>query len=73
MKDAALNAMYARYLNSLSASDRAQAWTDVQHRLFDQAYWIKLGDFANINGYRTQLHGLIGWYNLRFWGVWKDG
>jgi peptide/nickel transport system substrate-binding protein len=73
MKDAALSAMYSRYLNSLSASDRAQAWTDVQHRLFDQAYWIKLGDFANINGYRTQLHGLIGWYNLRFWGVWKDG
>ncbi len=70
--DTVLEDAYRRIYDSLALTDRQKAWADVQHRIFDQAYFLKVGDYGTINVLRTRLHDLTPWYNIRFWGVWKD-
>jgi peptide/nickel transport system substrate-binding protein len=63
---------YARFNAALALPDRQKAWADIQHRVFDEAYFLKVGDYGTINVLRSSVHDLTPWYNIRFWGVWKQ-
>ncbi len=70
--DTVLADSYRRVYDSLALADRQKAWAEVQQRVFDQGYFLKVGDYGTINVLKTNLHDLTPWYNIRFWGVWKD-
>jgi peptide/nickel transport system substrate-binding protein len=63
---------YAKFFSAPATVDRQQAWAGLQQRLFDQAYYMKVGDYGSINVLRTSLHDMRPWYNIRFWGVWRQ-
>ncbi|WP_158741909.1 ABC transporter substrate-binding protein [Acidisphaera sp. L21] len=63
---------YQRFFQSPQLADRQKAWTDIQQHITDEAYFIKVGDYGSINVFRTRVHDLVPWYNIRFWGVWRD-
>ena len=63
---------YAKFFSAPATVDRQQAWAGLQQRLFDQAYYMKVGDYGSINVLRTSLHDMRPWYNIRFWGMWRQ-
>jgi peptide/nickel transport system substrate-binding protein len=63
---------YDRFFQAPDVADRQKAWTSLQQHIFDEAYFMKVGDYGSINVFRTRIHDLVPWYNIRFWGVWRD-
>ncbi len=70
--DTVLEDAYRRVFESLDLPGRQKAWAEVQQRVFDQAYFLKVGDYGAINIASPKVHDLTAWYNIRFWGVWRD-
>ena len=46
------------------------AWFDIEKRVLDQAYMIKVTDTGSLRGYNTRVQGLKPYFYIRFWNTW---
>jgi peptide/nickel transport system substrate-binding protein len=67
--DAALDAAYAKFTTSPGLADRKAAWLDIEKRVLDQAYMIKVADLGGLRGYDAKVQGLTPYFFARFWNV----
>jgi peptide/nickel transport system substrate-binding protein len=65
----AMDAAYQRFFTSLDPAARKAAWLDIETRMLDQAYFIKVRDMGSIRGYNKKVEGMTPYYFLRFWNV----
>jgi peptide/nickel transport system substrate-binding protein len=67
--DAELDAAYGKFLTSPALADRKAAWVDIEKRVLDQAYMIKVADLGGLRGYNDKVQGLTPYFFARFWNV----
>ena len=68
--DGALDAAYEKFYTSLDPKIRVAAWADIEQRVLDQAYMIKIGDMGNLRAYNAKkVDGFTSYYLVRFWDV----
>ncbi len=68
--DAVLDAAYAKFLSSPDVADRKAAWQDIEKRVLDQAYMIKVADLGGLRGYDAKVENLTPYFFVRYWNVW---
>jgi peptide/nickel transport system substrate-binding protein len=68
--DTVLDAAYTRFLTSPDVADRKAAWADIEKRVLDQAYMIKVADLGGLRGYDDKVQGLTPYFFVRYWNVW---
>jgi peptide/nickel transport system substrate-binding protein len=67
--DAVLDAAYKKFLTSPALADRKAAWVDIEKRVLDQAYMIKVADLGGLRGYDDKVQGLTPYFFVRYWTV----
>ena len=68
--DTALDAAYEKFYTSLDPKIRVAAWADIEQRVLDQAYMIKIGDTGTIRVFNNKkVEGYTPYYIPRFWNV----
>jgi peptide/nickel transport system substrate-binding protein len=67
--DSVLDAAYTKFLTSPGMPDRKAAWLDIEKRVLDQAYMIKVADLGGLRGYNVKVEGLTPYFFPRFWNV----
>jgi peptide/nickel transport system substrate-binding protein len=68
--DGALDAAYEKFYTSLDPKLRVAAWADIEQRVLDQAYMIKIGDTGTIRAFNNKkVDGYTPYYIPRFWNV----
>jgi peptide/nickel transport system substrate-binding protein len=67
--DTVLDGAYTKFMTSLELADRKAAWLDIEKRVLDQAYMIKVADLGGLRGYSDKVKGLTPYYFARFWNV----
>ncbi|MBV9834589.1 MAG: ABC transporter substrate-binding protein [Alphaproteobacteria bacterium] len=68
--DGALDSAYEKFYTSLDPKLRVAAWADIEQRVLDQAYMIKIGDVGTIRAFNNKkVDGYTGYYIPRFWNV----
>jgi peptide/nickel transport system substrate-binding protein len=67
--DSVLDAAYTKFLTSPGVPDRKAAWLDIEKRVLDQAYMIKVADLGGLRGYNVKVEGLTPYFFPRFWNV----
>lgn len=68
--DDVLDGAYDRFYTSLDPKLRIAAWADIEKRVLDQAYMIKIGDIGAIRAVNTKkVDGFVPYYLPRFWNV----
>lgn len=67
--DTALDAAYAKFYASTDIADRKAAWLDIEKRVLEQAYMIKVDDQGDIRAYNNKLDGFQAYYMVHFWNV----
>jgi peptide/nickel transport system substrate-binding protein len=68
--DTVLDAAYTKFLTSPAVADRKAAWQDVEKRVLDQAYMIKVADLGGLRGYDDKVENLTPYFFVRYWNVW---
>jgi peptide/nickel transport system substrate-binding protein len=68
--DTALDAAYDQFYTSLDFDKRKAAWADIEKRVMEQAYMIKIADMGNLRAYNNKkVDGFSSYYLVRFWDV----
>ncbi|TXL69539.1 ABC transporter substrate-binding protein [Vineibacter terrae] len=68
--DGVLDGAYDRFYTSLDPKLRVAAWADIEKRVLDQAYMIKIGDTGTIRAFNNKkVEGFTPYYLPRFWNV----
>lgn len=68
--DNLLDAAYDKFYTSLDPKLRIAAWADIEKRVLDQAYMIKIGDVGTIRAFNNKkVEGYTSYYLPRFWDV----
>ena len=68
--DKTLDDAYERFYNSLDPKARIAAWADIEKRVLEQAYMIKIGDVGVIRSFNNKkVDGFTPYYLPRFWNV----
>jgi peptide/nickel transport system substrate-binding protein len=68
--DTALDQAYDKFYTSLDLKDRKDAWDDIEKRVLEQAYMIKIADMGDLRAYnKTKVDNFIPYYLRRFWNV----
>jgi peptide/nickel transport system substrate-binding protein len=68
--DDVLDAAYNKFYTSLDIKDRKEAWDDIEKRVLDQAYMIKIADMGDLRAYnKTRVDNFAPYYLPRFWNV----
>jgi peptide/nickel transport system substrate-binding protein len=68
--DTALDQAYDKFYTSLDFKDRKDAWDDIEKRVLEQAYMIKIADMGDLRAYnKTKVDNFIPYYLPRFWNV----
>jgi peptide/nickel transport system substrate-binding protein len=71
--DAVLDQAWTRFNTSLKQADRKEAWTQIQQRMAEQVYILKLGDYGMKLGMVRNLAGFKPYQGAqRFWNVWLE-
>ena len=71
--DPGLDQAWTRFNSSLKQSERKEAWTQIQQRMADQVYILKLGDQGAKLGMTRSLVGFKPYQGAhRFWDVWLE-
>jgi peptide/nickel transport system substrate-binding protein len=71
--DAVLDQAWTRFNTSLKQADRKEAWTQIQQRMAEQVYILKLGDYGMKLGMVRTLAGFKPYQGAqRFWNVWLE-
>ncbi|MEQ8813482.1 MAG: ABC transporter substrate-binding protein [Thalassobaculum sp.] len=70
--DKVLDDAYAKFFSSLDLKDRKDAWLDIEQRVLDQAYMIKVSDRGAVKAYnKTKFGGVRPYYMTNFWDVYR--
>jgi peptide/nickel transport system substrate-binding protein len=69
-KDPPMDAAFDRLYKSVDQQARKIAWFDIEKRVLDQGYLIKVADTGSLRGYNTRVQGLKPYFYLRFWNTW---
>ena len=68
--DEVMDRAYEKFHASLDPAARKDAWREIEQRVLDQAFMIKIADVANIRAYdKTKVEGLEAYYLPQFWNV----
>jgi peptide/nickel transport system substrate-binding protein len=68
--DTALDQAYEKFYTSLDFKDRKDAWDDIEKRVLEQAYMIKIADMGDLRAYnKTKVDNFMPYYLPRFWNV----
>ena len=68
--DTALDAAYDKFYTSLDPAKRKEAWADIEKRVMEQAYMIKIADMGSLRAYNNKkVEGFEPYYLVRFWDV----
>jgi peptide/nickel transport system substrate-binding protein len=68
--DKVLDDAYDRFYTSLDPKLRVAAWADIEKRVLDQAYMIKIGDIGTIRAFNNKkVENFTSYYLPRFWDV----
>lgn len=68
--DKVLDAAYDQFYTSLDFEKRKAAWADIETRVMDQAYMIKIADMGNLRAFNNKkVDGFSSYYLVRFWDV----
>ena len=68
--DKVLDDAYDRFYTSLDPKLRVAAWADIEKRVLDQAYMIKIGDIGTIRAFNNKkVENFTPYYLPRFWDV----
>lgn len=68
--DPVMDPAYDRFFASQSPEDRKAAWAEIEKRVLEQAYMIKIADMGNVRAYNnTKIENFLPYYTVRFWDV----
>jgi peptide/nickel transport system substrate-binding protein len=68
--DKVLDAAYDQFYTSLDFEKRKAAWADIEKRVMEQAYMIKIADMGNLRAFNNKkVDGFSSYYLVRFWDV----
>ncbi len=68
--DEVMDRAYEQFHASIDPAARKVAWQDIEKRVLDQAFMIKIADVANIRAYnKAKIENLEPYYLPRFWNV----
>jgi len=68
--DEVLDAAYDKFYTSLDLPKRKEAWADIEKRVLDQAYMIKIADMGNLRAYsKKTVDNFPTYYLVHFWNV----
>jgi peptide/nickel transport system substrate-binding protein len=71
--DAVLDQAWTKFNGSLKQADRKEAWVQIEQRMADQVYILKLGDSGVKLGMVRSLAGYRPYQGAhRFWNVWFE-
>lgn len=71
--DKVLDAAYDKFYSSFDLKPRQEAWAEIEKRVLEQAYMIKIADTGTLRAYNgKKVDGFSpSYYLLRFWNVGK--
>jgi peptide/nickel transport system substrate-binding protein len=64
--DEVLDKAYDRFMTSFGVNERKAAWAEIEHRLMDQAYFVKIADYGAVTAFGPRVKGLRPWFMVRF-------
>jgi peptide/nickel transport system substrate-binding protein len=68
--DKVLDAAYEKFYTSLDLAKRVEAWADIEKRVIEQAYMIKIADTGNMRAFNNKkVVNFTPYYLVRFWNV----
>jgi len=69
--DAVMDAGFDAFYTSLDPVKRREGWLQVERRILDEAYMVKIANSASVRAYRSDVIGGYKGYNLNFfWNLW---
>lgn len=69
-KDEVLDEAYGRFFTGRELEERKEAWTDIEKRINEQVYFIKIGDYGSSLIHNVRVNNLRPWYTIRYWDIW---
>lgn len=69
--DQVLDAAYDAFYTSLDPKKRIAAWADIEKRVLEQAYMIKIADMGTMRSFNAaKVENFEPYYLVHFWNVW---
>ena len=65
-----LDDAWRQFSASPGFAQRQSAWRQIETKLLDQAYLIKVADLAAVRAHHARLHGMAPYFYQRFWNTW---
>ncbi len=72
LKDADVDAPYARFFSSFDINERRKAWLEAETAVRSKAYMVKISDAGRAIAVNQRVKGWKGWYAMRNWDIWLD-
>ena len=69
--DAVMDEAYPAFFTQVDLAKRKETWLRIEKQMVDQAYMIKVSDFADFRAHNGKFDGLKAYYFTRFWDVWQ--
>ena len=70
LKDADVDAPYAKFFSSFDVNERKKAWLEAETAIRGKAYLIKIADAGRAVALSKKIGGWKPWYAHRNWDIW---